>query len=474
MRRNGSRLLMQMASILILCCGLLSAPAHASGNLLANPGFDTAGGSYTGWFTFGAGAQLSTPVTDNIARNGTAAAKLFGGFIGCPGAPAFSVCGAGQAFTPTVGLEYNFNGFAYVAGTDPITGTDVCNSNRLLAKIVFFNAAVGGAELQSNAIVIASGLSAHNAWLPFSVSTTAPVGAVRVEALLLFLQPGCDIGSAFVDDLQFTEGPTVTLANSLTNPSFNPGLIGWSTFGNVFSDLRVAAVHTRGGSAKMFSTFVANSPSGMFQTVTAVAGQVWELSAYALTTCIDGPISGTNDNLMTAKLVFRDALGADIGNNELLLADHTSPLGTWKRGVFSSVAPVGTTHVDAFILFVSPSLFGGAIFVDDVALRRLDVVGVPTSPAAAVLELRPVAPNPFRDRATIGYSLPMRGHASVVVYDVTGRRVATVFEGEAEPGAHVTAWDGRAADGRMAPAGVYRAVVRTDAGRQSRTMVLNR
>jgi hypothetical protein len=386
----------------------------------------------------------------------------------------FSVCGAGQAFTPTAGKEYNFNGYGFVSSVDPMAGTDICNSNRLIAKIVFFNAAVGGAELQSNEIVIASGLTPINKWVPWSVTTTAPTGALRVEADLLFLQPGCATGSAFVDDVAFTESPTVTLANSFLNPSFSSGLASWTTFGNVVAEGRSFAVHTRGGSAKMFSTFVANSPSGMYQTVPAAAGQNWELSAYALTTCVENPINGANDNLVTAKLVFRDALNTEIGSNETVIADHNSPLGTWAQSTFNAVAPVGTTHIDAYILFVSPSLLGGAVWVDDVQLRRLDVVGVPDPPVSAVFEVRPVAPNPFRDRASIGYSLPQRGHANVAVYDVTGRLVATLFDGEAAAGAHVASWDGASASGRPAAAGVYRAVVRTDAGRLSRTMVLNR
>jgi hypothetical protein len=60
------------------------------------------------------------------------------------------------------------------------------------------------------------------------------------------------------------------------------------------------------------------------------------------------------------------------------------------------------------------------------------------------------------------------------VFDVTGRRVATLFHGTLEAGTHVATWDGRGAGGRLAPTGVYRCVLRTAAGIRTRTLVLAR
>lgn len=478
-RRDGSTVpelfIRTIAGGIALCAALLVvSPASAGPNLLANPGFEAAGGSYTGWFTFGGGPQISTPATDNIARSGAAASKIFGGFLGCPGVPTFNVGGYGQAFTPVVGSTYELNGFSYVASGDPLTGTDVCANNRLIAKVVFFNAAVAGSEIQSNEILLASGLTLQNRWIPFSISTQAPPGALRVEVLFLFLQPGCATGAAYVDDLSFTESATVTSANSLTNPSFNPGITGWTTFGNVFADSRAFAVHSRGGSAKLFSTFVLDTPSGMFQSIPAAAGQVWQMSAWSLTTCQENPINNANDNVVTAKMVFRNALSVELGATETILVNNQSPLGTWHQDAITATAPIGTATVEAFVLFVSPTLQGGAVWVDDLVARRLDVTAVPGTPASTMLEVRPAAPNPFRDRTTLSYSLPQRGAVHAVILDVAGRQVATLFEGDADAGTHELSWDGRTSAGRDAAAGVYRAVVRSDAGRVSRTIVLSR
>ena len=103
----------------------LLAPAASAQNLLTNPGFEDNGGSYDGWFTFGNGPNISTAGTDNIFLSGTAAAKIFGEFTGCP-FPAFDVGGFGQSFTPTAGKVYTFSGFSFVSSADTIPGEIVC------------------------------------------------------------------------------------------------------------------------------------------------------------------------------------------------------------------------------------------------------------------------------------------------------------------------------------------------------------
>lgn len=113
------------------------------------------------------------------------------------------------------------------------------------------------------------------------------------------------------------------------------------------------------------------------------------------------------------------------------------------------------------------------VFYDNIYWFRSGTLDV-GAPAAGVFELRPAAPNPFHGTTRLDFTLPQRGFADVTVYDVTGRRVASLFRGEAEAGPHVTTWDGRAADGSSAPAGVYHAVLQTSAGRFTRNLVLAR
>ena len=53
-------------------------------------------------------------------------------------------------------------------------------------------------------------------------------------------------------------------------------------------------------------------------------------------------------------------------------------------------------------------------------------------------------PNPFNPETTITFTLPARSAVSLVVYDVLGRRVATLVDGSLSAGPHLAVWDGRA------------------------------
>lgn len=463
---------------LVAACAFASVVAptpSAAANLLANPGFESGGGSYTGWFTFGSGVRLSLPSTDNIYRTGTAASKVFGGFNGCPGSPAFNVGGFGQLFaSPVVGSVYTFSGYSYVASVDPMLGTDTCNKNRMLAKLAFFNATSGGSEIAGDEIVIGDGNLVRDQWTPFSVSIPVPVGALRVEALILFLQPGCDAGSVFVDDLSLDTSAGTSEPNLLVNPDFSsPLATGWSSFGNAIRDTRAFTVRSTGGSAKLFSTFVADSPSGLFQSFPATRATGWKLEAWALNTCQENPLTGTNDNYLVARIVFRDSQSNEVGSEQVVLADKNSPLGTWTKHTVLALAPTGTTSVDAFLLFISPTLQGGNIFVDDVLFKQLDPTGVPETPGPPqTLLLQQNVPNPFNPTTRIDFSLSREDVVDLSVYDVTGRRIATLVQGPLAAGSHVATWDGRTATGKAAATGIYRYVLRTSAGQTSRSMSL--
>jgi flagellar hook assembly protein FlgD len=57
--------------------------------------------------------------------------------------------------------------------------------------------------------------------------------------------------------------------------------------------------------------------------------------------------------------------------------------------------------------------------------------------------------------AALAFTLPVAGRASLVLYDVAGRRVRTLLDGERAAGAHELRWDRATDDGGRAPAGVY-------------------
>lgn len=77
----------------------------------------------------------------------------------------------------------------------------------------------------------------------------------------------------------------------------------------------------------------------------------------------------------------------------------------------------------------------------------------PGGGAAGTLEQN--FPNPFRDRTTIRYQVTEPGRVEVVVYDLQGREVEFLVEGNRDPGAFAVEWDGLSSTSRDVPPGVY-------------------
>jgi hypothetical protein len=113
------------------------------------------------------------------------------------------------------------------------------------------------------------------------------------------------------------------------------------------------------------------------------------------------------------------------------------------------------------------------VYYDNIVWSNTQGVGVGT-PRASTLQLRAATPNPFRTTTRVDFTMAQRGTAQLGVFDITGRRVATLFDGVADAGPHAVSWDGRFADGRLAPSGVYQCVLQTGAERQARKLVLSR
>jgi len=53
-------------------------------------------------------------------------------------------------------------------------------------------------------------------------------------------------------------------------------------------------------------------------------------------------------------------------------------------------------------------------------------------------ELRPIYPNPFNSVTTITYSLPHPTDVTIQIYNTSGQRILTLFEGYQQPGIHTT------------------------------------
>jgi hypothetical protein len=81
-------------------------------------------------------------------------------------------------------------------------------------------------------------------------------------------------------------------------------------------------------------------------------------------------------------------------------------------------------------------------------------------------------PNPFNPETSITIDLPENAMVELSVFDILGRKVVTLVDGERTAGHYRVDWNGRDAAGRWAGSGVYFYCLRANAFRETRKMAL--
>jgi hypothetical protein len=97
-------------------------------------------------------------------------------------------------------------------------------------------------------------------------------------------------------------------------------------------------------------------------------------------------------------------------------------------------------------------------------------VEVPTEPTTdlpAAFALHENYPNPFNPATTIGFDVPQRADVRLEVFDVAGRRIATVVDASFAPGRHTVSFDAQ-----QLPSGVYFYRIAMGDFQQVRSMLL--
>jgi hypothetical protein len=107
-----------------------------------------------------------------------------------------------------------------------------------------------------------------------------------------------------------------------------------------------------------------------------------------------------------------------------------------------------------------PGCAGGAI----------SAVGSPPVPSLIALEQN--APNPFNPSTRIAFSVPRSGRATLRIYDIAGRAVATLVDRDLPAGRHVVTWDGTDGGRRTMASGVYFYRLQVGGAIRTRSMIL--
>jgi len=99
-------------------------------------------------------------------------------------------------------------------------------------------------------------------------------------------------------------------------------------------------------------------------------------------------------------------------------------------------------------------------------------VGIDDGIHATKFDLLQNAPNPFNPVTEIAFSVPREMDVELAIYDVTGRRVATLVDDTLPSGVHRAIWNGRGETGEQAASGVYFYRLMAGGEMVSRKMVL--
>lgn len=110
----------------------------------------------------------------------------------------------------------------------------------------------------------------------------------------------------------------------------------------------------------------------------------------------------------------------------------------------------------------------GAVF------RTGEVVGSPPDVAPARFALSQNYPNPFNPTTELRYEVPSDANVELTVFDLKGRRVATLHRGPASAGYHTARWEGRDDQGRTVASGLYFARLSGPGFTETRKMMLAR
>ena len=76
-------------------------------------------------------------------------------------------------------------------------------------------------------------------------------------------------------------------------------------------------------------------------------------------------------------------------------------------------------------------------------------------PARLALRFEPARPNPLSQGTTFAFELPRAQRASLEIYDLSGRRVASLTSGEQGAGRHELSWRALDSQGTRVPGGLY-------------------
>jgi len=280
-------------------------------------------------------------------------------------------------------------------------------------------------------------------------------------------------GGYTVDTVQFRLGqPAILYSDDAESPGSDweiatntPG-VGWDTTSAVSHSGSYSYTESHGSNypGNLSTTMTLRSPLVLSGTGAELRFRaMWDIETnwdYAFVeVSTDGSVWTPLNGRFTAQ-------GSGRGKQPLYSPGFDGVKHTWAEEVVDLDPFLGQSAQLRFRFESDSYVDGKGIFVDDISVALYTPVNtVEDEVVPEVFSLEQNYPNPFNPTTTIRFSLPAAGHASLKVFDLLGREVATLVDGISLAGEHHVQFDARAFAG-----GVY--LYRLTAGSRSQTRKL--
>jgi hypothetical protein len=176
-------------------------------------------------------------------------------------------------------------------------------------------------------------------------------------------------------------------------------------------------------------------------------------------------------------LYDQDVYPTASGDGEILFQYHTIANADTANGATVGIENLNETDGVEYSFFrtypdhAAPLAAGRAVKFTTDPPDSYPSTGVDEAVASG-LRILGNRPNPFNPVTSIAFTVPTAGRAELSVYDIAGRRVATLVDAHVEAGPHEVVWDGTNDAGEPVASGVYFSSVKAHGEEHSAKMVL--
>jgi hypothetical protein len=257
---------------------------------------------------------------------------------------------------------------------------------------------------------------------------------------------------------KFTTTGSGTSVNVVTNADFEQGGGSWSFYTSGAGTFNVETGY-QGTKSCHISIAQAGTNIQLYQSgVTLEPSSIYQLTFHGY--------CSTGNNLSLS--VFQHGspyAGYGLDGYHVDLASQWQPYS-----VQFATPPSGGSLADARVQFWlgSYAIAGDEYWLDNVSLLRIGSTGVEeVQSVPTTLRLEQNYPNPFNPSTTIRYSLPGTMKVTLVVYDLLGREVGRLFDGEQTAGQHQVSFEGDRLAG-----GIYMCRLAAEGYSETKRMVL--